>query len=42
MFIYTLCTIIFGLSYRLVYELIYLFKKISKKENLNYNGYLIL
>jgi hypothetical protein len=29
-----LCTLNFGLSYRLVYELIYLFKKINKKEML--------
>jgi hypothetical protein len=42
MLIYSLCNLIFGLRYRLVYELIYLFKKISKKENLNYKGYLIL
>jgi hypothetical protein len=42
MFFYSLCILIFGLSYKLVYELIYLFKKISKKENLNYYGYLIL
>jgi hypothetical protein len=34
MFIYSLCTLNFGLSYRLVYELIYLFKKINKKEML--------
>jgi hypothetical protein len=31
MFIYSLCILFFGLSYRLLYELIYLFKKISKK-----------
>jgi hypothetical protein len=42
MFIYSLCALIFGLCYRWVYVLIYLFKIISKKENLNYNGYLIL
>jgi hypothetical protein len=34
MFIYSLCTQNFGLSYMLVYELIYLFKKINKKEML--------
>jgi hypothetical protein len=37
MFIHILCALIFSLSYRMVYVLIYLFKKISKKENLNYN-----
>jgi hypothetical protein len=42
MFIHSLCALIFGLSYRKVYVLIYLFKEISKKENLKYNGYLIL
>jgi hypothetical protein len=31
MFIHSLCTLIFGLSYRLVYVLIYLFKKIKRK-----------
>jgi hypothetical protein len=35
MFIHSLCTLILGLSYRLVYVLIYSFKKINKKENPN-------
>jgi hypothetical protein len=34
MFIHSLCILIFGLSYRLDYELIYLFRKINKKEML--------
>jgi hypothetical protein len=34
MFIHSLSTLIFGLSYILVYELIYLFKRINKKEML--------
>jgi hypothetical protein len=34
MFIHSLSTLSFGLSYRLVYELIYLFKKINKKEKI--------
>jgi hypothetical protein len=32
--IHSLSTLIFGLSYRLVYELIYLFNKMNKKEML--------
>jgi hypothetical protein len=36
MLIHSLSTLIFGLSYMIVYVLIYLFKKINKKENLNY------
>jgi hypothetical protein len=35
MFIHSMSTLIFGLSYRLGYELIYLVKRINKKENLN-------
>jgi hypothetical protein len=34
MFIHSLCILMFGLSYRLDYELIYLFRKINKKEML--------
>jgi hypothetical protein len=35
MFIHRLSTLVFGLSYRLVYVLIYLFKRINKNENAN-------
>jgi hypothetical protein len=34
MFIHNMSTLIFVLSYRLVYELNYLFKRINKKEML--------
>jgi hypothetical protein len=42
MFIHSLSTLIFGLSYMLVYVLIYLFKKINKKEMLMILNCLIL